>query len=245
MSAFYFGSADRPLFGYHHIPQGVGTGAVVLCYPCSREYEFAHRSMQILGRRLAERGSHVLRFDYSGTGDSWGETVDVDLDAWTQDALQAMDELRAVSGRGKVDLLGLRIGAYVAARTAASGAGVRRLLLWDPIVDGAAWLAEVERDRLPSRADDTAMIGSTLVSRRLFQQVRAIRPESYQSGGAEETLVLLTQESQATGGSEPLPHLEGIERMTMDQPSAWIEDHSIWSGLVPVLTLNRVVEWLS
>jgi uncharacterized protein len=245
MSAFFFGPPDRQLFGYHHVSWGAGSGAVLLCYPALKEYQYAHRSMQVFGRRLAESGYHVLRFDYSGTGDSWGDTLDADLDGWVGDAVQAMDELRAASGRQLVDLVGLRIGGLVASRVAATSDGVRRLVLWDPIVDGEAWLDELgAAGASTAGGDHETEMGSVAVRGRFVGQVRAIRPETFQPPRAGRALLLLTQESATTGGAEPLPHLTDIERLRLEQPAPWLMDAAIWTGQVPAVALKRINEWL-
>ena len=41
---------------------------------------------------LAERGQHVLRFDYRGTGDSFGELAEVSVHDWVEDIALAVRE---------------------------------------------------------------------------------------------------------------------------------------------------------
>ena len=69
--------------------------------------------------QLAAQGWHVLRFDYFGTGDSAGEFDEADLTGWEADIEQALDELLDMAGARKVALVGLRLGATLAARVAA------------------------------------------------------------------------------------------------------------------------------
>ena len=142
MSAFLFGSSAQPLFGYHHAPRGNGAGAVVICSSWGSEYTYAHHALRVLAKRLAEQGRHVLRFDYSGQGDSWGDTTDADVDRWITDTATAMEELRAISGHAVVDVVGLRIGALAAAACAGTP-GVGRVVLWDPVLDGREWMRQL------------------------------------------------------------------------------------------------------
>jgi alpha/beta superfamily hydrolase len=80
MTPLLFGSADAPLYGVHHAPQAAPqrTG-IVLCYPFGQEYMRAHRACRQLAMLLAKKGYHVLRFDYSGTGNSSGDVDSASL----------------------------------------------------------------------------------------------------------------------------------------------------------------------
>ena len=81
---FYFGPPARPLFGCYHPPKGVNArdSVVVLCYPVWREYMRAHRSCRQTANRLSQMGYPVLRFDYSGSGDSAGDSEQGDVEQW-------------------------------------------------------------------------------------------------------------------------------------------------------------------
>lgn len=246
MSAFYFGASERPLFGYHHAPSGVGVGAVVLLQPWGSEYEYAHRTMRILAQRLAERGCHVLRFDYTGTGDTWGPSTAADLDLWEEDAAAAVLELRAMTGRPRVDLVGLRLGAVVAARVAAGRRDIGSVVLWDPIVDGEAWLRELGGVTPGAGVNGGGVeVGPDLVSHHFVRQVKEVRPGSFPAALADRVLLLLTQNGAATGGDDPLRHISGVERERLRQPSPWIVNESIWTGEVPAQAVSRIGQWLT
>jgi uncharacterized protein len=140
--AFYFGDTARSLFGVlHEPPRGVSAGrAVVVCAPLWREGIRAHRVLRQLGARLARDGHVVLRFDYTGAGDSAGGSEDGDVEAWLGDVAAAAEEVRRGGAAARVTLLGLRFGATLAALAAARRADVERLVLWEPVVDGATYL---------------------------------------------------------------------------------------------------------
>jgi pimeloyl-ACP methyl ester carboxylesterase len=243
VSAFFFGPADRQLFGYHHepAPELASGRAVVVCPPWGPGYEYAHRALMVLSKRLAENGRHVLRFDYSGTGDSWGGTIDADLDRWGLEAEQAMVEIRARSGCGPVDFVGLRLGALVAARAATTAASGCQVVLWDPIVNGRASLTELG---CGGNEGDLVEIAGIQVSRSFHRQLEAISPADWPDRRGRRTLLLLTRESADERGAEDVAGLVEAEQLHLDQPSPWLLDPMMWTGQVPALALARIVEWL-
>jgi pimeloyl-ACP methyl ester carboxylesterase len=108
----------------------------------------------MISDRLSRSGFHVMRFDYFGTGDSTGEDHEGDLQGWTEDILRAHDELVRRSGSQRSAWFGLRLGASLAALASPRAArSPRRLVLWDPIVDGPAYLAELVNAHIASRAE--------------------------------------------------------------------------------------------
>jgi alpha/beta superfamily hydrolase len=143
VAEFFFGG-ERSLYGALHDPPRADAAprVVVMCAPLWREAVRAHRVLRQLGLRLAKDGFSVLRFDYSGAGDSGGDAEDGDVDVWLRDVAAAVDEVRRARGVGGVTLVGLRFGATLAALAAAARDDIERLVLWEPVVDGARFLEE-------------------------------------------------------------------------------------------------------
>jgi pimeloyl-ACP methyl ester carboxylesterase len=145
MRPFFFGR-DRRLYGALHEARGAARGVgVLLCYPGVQEYNVTHWAFRRLASLLVRAGFHVLRFDYSCTGDSEGETHDGRVDHWLEDIATAADELKDAAGVRKISLLGLRLGALLAARAVSAGLEVKDLVLWEPVFTGAGYVAELER----------------------------------------------------------------------------------------------------
>lgn len=147
MQPFYFGRTGRQLFGLHLAPQRrrACAAGVVLCGPAPQEYMRTHWAYRKLAALLSREGFHVLRFDYFGTGDSAGEGREGSLAQWRADVHAAAAELSDLAGLRRVSLVGLRLGAALAALAVKDGLPVRDLVLWEPAVDGRAHLADLER----------------------------------------------------------------------------------------------------
>lgn len=151
MEPRFFGSSERPLFGaYHPALAEQRDHGVVLAYPAPQEYMLTHYAFRLLCAQLEAAGLPTLRFDWSCTGDSAGDTSRATLAAWRDDLNTAIAELRDISGVSKVSVVGFRLGAAIAATTQLE-APLHTLVLWEPVVDGRAYLDElraIERYKL-------------------------------------------------------------------------------------------------
>lgn len=160
---FFFGPADRKQFGIYHPPEGMpkDEGAVI-CAPLFAEYLRSYACLRRLSLTLAGAGLHVLRFDYYGAGESSGNFEDTTPEDWERDVRTAVAELQAISGVRRVRLTGVRLGATLAARVAIGNPAVSRIAMWDPVVDGAAYLGQLEAThaRLVAAHDDPHVNGT-------------------------------------------------------------------------------------
>ena len=152
MEAYFFGPKDRQLFGAFHEASGSGEHGVVLAYPGPQEYMQCHYAYRLLAGQLTREGCAVLRFDWSGTGDSAGDAGDVSLQRWRDDLLLAVQELTEVSGARKVSVVGYRLGAAVAASTP-FGQSLEQLILWEPVLCGNVYVTELRARQRRKFAD--------------------------------------------------------------------------------------------
>jgi pimeloyl-ACP methyl ester carboxylesterase len=251
MNPFFFGTRERRLFGIYTPGHASGAArAVVLCNPWGQEYLRAHRSMRHLANLLTRAGVHVLRFDYFGTGDSAGDGVEADLAGWEGDVETAIDELKDTAGVERVGLVGLRVGATLAASVAArQGEGVDALVLWDPVVNGGEYLREIERmtpqagPLVPGAAREvdgfllTDAMARSLGSLDLLRQVPSlpVRTMVVATESLPSHAALLAALSGRPGGALPMEF--------MASPPAWYEDRNTGVGVMPVKVLQRIVQW--
>ncbi len=248
MKPFYFGDSRRPLFGVHHPPRvGPRRPGVVVCPPFGQEALRGHRSLRDLAARLAEAGVPALRFDYRGSGDSSGEPVEARLEGWVADVVTAVEEMREATGDERVSLAGLRLGAAAAALGAGLAGGAESLLLWEPVVDGAAHLAELRRGHAewlhdhapgaPTAPDE--VLGFTLPA-GLAADLDLLRLDRMPVP-ARRTLVL------ASGGDgirlwEGLP---GVERRVVPPAPVWLHAEGMSRVLVPGALIETMVAWVA
>ncbi len=229
---------------------------MLLCNPFGEEASRAHRTYRVLATQLERAGYTALRFDYSGTGDSDGDSGAATVDAWVGDVAIAAERLRTASGVARVTVVGLRFGASLAMLASARGElRPRHLVLWDPVVDGAAYLRELAaqhraymraeigngwQDRLQIAADGTpaealgAPIGAVLGAQIAATDLTAVAP------GADQVTVITTR---VTPEIERLRlHLPASTRwLELAESPAWNTDAALNAMTVPMDVVQAVV----
>jgi pimeloyl-ACP methyl ester carboxylesterase len=136
----YFGPRDG-LFGVLNPADGTTDRGVLICAPLGYENVIYHRQLAILARRIAAKGTPTLRFDWPGCGDSAGDDLDPELIPRALASVEAaVETLRDRAGVEHVDIVGLRIGATLAASVVGRAKHVGSLALWDPFPSGKAYL---------------------------------------------------------------------------------------------------------
>lgn len=140
--------ADGRLFGVFHpaADEREDAPCVVVCSSWGPEAIRSHRAFAVLSRTLAERGCHVLRFDFTGQGDSLGAEESISLAQWEADIREAVVELREGTDGRRVVLIGLRLGAALVLRVAGSDPvlSVDSVVCWDAVTNGGDYLAELD-----------------------------------------------------------------------------------------------------
>ena len=226
---FFFKGDGYRLFGIFHVAKGEARReGFVFCSPFGEEKLWTHRVFVNFARDLSEQGYPVLRFDYMGNGESEGDFEDCSVETKLSDIGCAMRALREKTTHIEaVWLLGLRFGATLALLAARNHDDVRRLILWEPIINGSAYMREMLRINLSTqtsvykeiRHNTEALIqmmrdGKTVnvdgyeMSLRLYEQFAAIdllNQDSSFSGSA-----LLVQIARKEGSlSQPIKSLAG------------------------------------
>ncbi len=151
----WLGDPTRYLYASLHraAPPGARLG-VLLVPPLFHEQPRSRRLLAEVASTLAGIGLPSLRFEFFGTGDSSGDSEETDFTSMCADLDLATSALRAKAGVDQVAVLAWRGAALPLACWLGGGGGAAAVvILWEPIVDGAQWLKELERDDAAERAD--------------------------------------------------------------------------------------------
>jgi pimeloyl-ACP methyl ester carboxylesterase len=260
MNAFYFGESPKTLFGAYHAPNAARDrrSGVVLCYPLGQEYIRSHRSFRQLAVKLAASGFHVLRFDYYACGDSAGNCDEGDVQQWLDDIATAIAEVKDHGGIERLFLIGLRLGAALAALYGAQNRVVENLVLWDPVIDGEFYIQEISAmhedwlgDLLPRPPANILQSGEREIlgfpfPAKMRDSITAINLLHLEQKPARGALII---ENERQAENERLKaHLETIgvccSRETIPDSRVWRKGEALNSVLMPNQTLQAIIHWL-
>jgi hypothetical protein len=117
---------------------------VLIVPPVGRERVRICHELTMLGRDLAAAGFPTLRLDYRGEGESGGDFRQSTVTSRVADTVAAAEELRRRTGARQIALVGLHLGAPIAA-AAGRDARADRLILCDPVYDLRSYVKNLFR----------------------------------------------------------------------------------------------------
>ncbi len=226
---------DRSRYLYAVLQRAAVPGnrlGVVLVPPLFHEQPRSRRLLMQVAEALSALGLPSIRFDFFGTGDSAGSSEQVDFRSMCVDLELACRALSCEPGVERVALLAWRGGALPVARWLrdgnGDGDGPALVVLWEPIVDGAQWLRELEADDRAERrsvsryrlcrpsatsADDQQLMG-VAVSARLRSDIAGVRLDEAGWFGANRCWAVLRP-----GAVLPASTLERVFDLPPDSPT--------------------------
>ena len=237
-------------FGWYHWSDTAAPRdcVAVICPPIGYEYTRAHRTLRHLADRLARIGVPALRFDYHGIGDSPGSDLDpARLAAWRANVKTAVCRARELSGRKRVCLVGVRLGATLAALVAAEIA-VDWLVLWNPCVTGKPYLRELRAlalaaQRVGNAVEGALESGGFVMSRETQDDLAAI--DLAQAPIAARRVLLLRRDDL---GAEPRlgAHLAALgvasDELAVPGWTGMMAEHQF--TVVPDEALETICHWV-
>lgn len=257
MEPIYF-SEKNDLFGllYFSPTISVKSTGIILCYPFGQEYIRSHRAFKLLSTRLYNKGFPVLRFDYYGTGDSGGEEEAANLSLWQENIHSAINELKNRANLNSVVLIGLRLGASLALKTATEREDITGIVLWDPIIKGEDFIRELTyrhhewlKDLFPKHKHLSLQYESLgfLIPPRLNSDLKKLNLLEIEPIGNKRVLVVSSENEKENslffahlkkkGVSGDFRHIPGIK--------PWIKYEGLEKTLVPAKLLEVIVNWIS
>jgi pimeloyl-ACP methyl ester carboxylesterase len=125
-------------FFVEHQPTHPQTTAIVILPPLGYEDTSAYRPLKLLAEALAEQNYLVVRLDWPGLGDSFGDALDADITERRQESIKQL--IASLKNRGfkKVAGIGVRAGGILALQAAVFD----DLVLWGVPLSGKAYLRE-------------------------------------------------------------------------------------------------------
>ncbi len=162
---------DTHLFAVRHRSATPPRARVLLCPPLLQEQIRSYRFFAQLAEQWARRGIEVIRFDYSGTGDSCGLGVEFSVERAVRDIRRVWDALLRPDDHVPRVLCGVRMGALLGALAIRDGLDADMAWWWQPVLLGATWVGETtaidarerqSRSRFPLKPGPNAITGELM-----------------------------------------------------------------------------------
>lgn len=201
----------------------------------------------------------TIRLDYHGTGESLGSDRDPGRPAaWIASVHHAIDALESVPGVTSVSLVGMRMGATLAA-AAAEHRSVESLVLWEPCLGGAAYTRELEIISAATRkaladggsgapaeapSDGSIEAAGYVLTPGTVEELAGLRMPSLEVRGTPRVLVIRRDDRPAIGKiADPFAR-RGCETDEITMPG--FKEMMVYPlrSVPPRDTLHRIREWV-
>lgn len=219
---FFFGPRDAIAF-YHPPADPTSEQLMIICPPLFDEYKRCYRALGDLTNACSSepQGPHVIRIDYTGTGDAFGELSHVSVDDWLDDINHAIEEGMSISGASIVILVGVRFGATLVAQCCHSA--VKQYILWDPIDKGIEYLQFLDHlnsliqakhihyaREINQKHEDIPYVCYEL-SEKLTQGISALTTEKLYSDHSDKVWITTTHDVKSNLNNYPILEFSGFK----------------------------------
>jgi len=245
VESFFFRDEAEPLYGVMHEPEGtiIRDFAMLICYPFGREYMVTHRALRTLCMNMARAGVPSMRFDYTGTGDSAGETFS--FVKAVEDTVAAAKQLAEFSGMTRIKIVGLRLGASIAAMAGQQIDSTEHICLWDPVITGDIYLNELKSHAIADPdAHGLYWVNGYPLTKTLQSEIKSagIRPQQFVN--IKSAHLIFTSPNADTG--QLVDSMAGqstrlyVDDTDLDDSNRWMKADINGTFLLPYEILKRI-----
>jgi len=137
------------LFTLHYQPENLSddTECFIVAPSFAEEMNRCRYMCTMLAQQLAEQGYAYLSVDPYGVGDSEGDFVDANWEQSNKDLLTGVAYAEEL-GFKNISILGVRLGALQAMQILNEIKNLKRLILWQPVINGQSALTQFLRIKI-------------------------------------------------------------------------------------------------
>lgn len=246
-SEFLNTGPGRDVFVFRFVPEDP-CAALILAPPLFEERKSAQLLIANLARAVAAAiHIEVTAFDWTGTGDSSGQSRDIHLDSLRTDLAELCAFVKK-SGERPLLFCGIRLGALLAAEFIPDMTGASGLILIAPPLSGHEYCkrltqkALLQRKLLQTTPDDNHNFFGFRLADRFLSEISALTPETNR---LPDTLpVLAVEVSHRTGLSSFFTN--AYSRLTRNSELCPVRSQPFWNATDPRCPneiITEVLRW--
>ncbi|SFL36037.1 alpha/beta hydrolase family protein [Pelosinus propionicus] len=245
---------SQQLSGVLHIPdcnKNEKIPAIVICHGFVSSKVGQHRLFVTLARNLCQAGYAVLRFDFSGCGESSGEYQDITTTQQIEEAARAIDSLEKHSEIefSSITLIGHSLGGAIATSVAASSRKVHQLILLSPVANPFDDIVKIigQHRYLESLEKGSVNFEGFELGKTLFMSLAEQRPLAEINKFHGNVLVIHGSEDMETPLENAYQYQKRLEQRTEGHSELKIikgADHCYCSAIWKKELSEFILDWL-
>ncbi|HBV21158.1 MAG TPA: hydrolase 2, exosortase A system-associated [Nitrosomonas sp.] len=180
--SFIQGSAGK-LFSIHYAPYSITSESecFVVASSFAEEMNRCRYMGTMLAQQLTQQNFGFLSVDAYGTGDSDGEFKDSNWEQSCQDLMTAVSYANTI-GYQKVSIIGVRLGALQAMQISGAIKNLKRLIFWQPVINGQATLTQFLRIKIAASMQRDEKVETTKELEEQIENGQHISVSGYEVG---------------------------------------------------------------
>ncbi|TBO44301.1 serine aminopeptidase domain-containing protein [Pedobacter kyonggii] len=255
MEIFYIGDNARRLLSIFHAgnERKIKRTAVIICNPLGHEYIRFYKAISILAKELSMNGFSTFRFDYYGTGDSYGDETEFDLSSSREDLKQVVKEVKEGCDVDNICLIGIRYGCILS--LSLEDLNVNSLILWNPFLSGEDYIKEISQNHNEFVSGSFVMTKKNLgfeslgfiYSKHLLPELKKFHIKYLSTKLPYRILILADKEVLAKGfNNYPIFSNNKSDIIENSISRFWLKKKGQQEkSIVPLSEIHQIINWLS
>lgn len=250
-----FTSSNTRLSGVLHLPERrnqTKAPLIVLLHGFVGSKVGEHRLFVKAARHFIKEGYAVIRFDFSGCGESDGDYADVTVTKQLQEVqavLNAATAMKEVDARNII-MIGHSLGGAIASLTAAQDHRIKKLILWSPVGKPFEDITSILGSEACESAYEKGKVDyhGFYVSRSFLEDLKHHHPIKAIRSYTGPALIIHAKEDEDIPKEHAARYLAALQSRNLYQPAAahYIEkaDHTFSSYSFEEELFRKTIAWL-
>lgn len=255
MEIFHIGSAERRLIAifYAGNEEKIKRTGIIICNPLGQEHIRFYKATVVLAKELSLQGFPTFRFDYYGTGDSYGDESEFNISSSAADLRLIVQELRDGCDIDDICLIGIRYGTILNTLYG-HHLNISSHILWNPVISGTVYLNELKQQHQKFIAGSFIKTANVekherlgfYLSDQLIKDLDSFALSDMTTDGRKKVLVLADDQFLTRYNLVNYSFFknDNLKIVRNDVANFWQKERGDQKSMVPVNEINQIINWL-